>query len=313
MVVDDYPLTHPGTPEGGIFLHWIVTVVYICVTAGFDRVADAIAFSGNLLVYGHFFVEGKCNDLLAFCYLSLTIFLGLVGLGFIWFNPYLRTIRDPAYPAINWYRDETDHHPAHWMRPTSNTSYDHNASRQNPLVRQLFWLLRGRGQTLIGTVIFAFSIVIVVAEMYSSPGRAYFSVILVTTGTAWIYWFLFVRCGTARKVYRFFGYEFEEQTHGVDDVDDPSRLCAWCLSLHMGHRHPHEGYGSYNKVTVRSSIKFPLVSYTLLGDRTRDQNTIRSWSDVMRYRNWFPGRGGSVPSGGYPLDDVRRRAATEHE
>jgi len=59
LVVKHNALTHPGTPEGGIVLHWIVTVVYICFTATFDSVIEAINFSGTLLVYGHFFVEGR--------------------------------------------------------------------------------------------------------------------------------------------------------------------------------------------------------------------------------------------------------------
>lgn len=40
-------------------LYWLVTVVYVCLTAGFNDANEAIDFSGNLLVYGHFFMEGK--------------------------------------------------------------------------------------------------------------------------------------------------------------------------------------------------------------------------------------------------------------
>jgi len=58
----------PGNPEGGIILHWIVTIVHISVTATLG-LKEAISFSGNLLVYGHFIAEGA------------------VAAGFVWFKP----------------------------------------------------------------------------------------------------------------------------------------------------------------------------------------------------------------------------------
>lgn len=50
-----------GTPEGGIILHWIVTIFYICVSAVFSNIQTGIAFTANLLIYGHFFAAGKSN------------------------------------------------------------------------------------------------------------------------------------------------------------------------------------------------------------------------------------------------------------
>lgn len=218
-------------------------------------------------------------------------------------------VRDLAYPAMNWYRDENDQQPAQWMRPRPVASRSRDSSAQNLVARNILWLLRGRGQTLIGATIFAFSVVIVVAEMFNPMGRTNFWVTIATIGTAWIYWFLLVRESTAKKVYRFFGYELKAQTHGVEDLEDASRLCAWCLSLRTTHRHPHEGYQSYNKVTVRSSINFPLVSYTVLDDHSRDWNTIYSWSDLMRRRSWFPGRGTTALRQQYPLSDEQASRA----
>lgn len=52
-------LNRPGTPEGGVMLHWLVSVFYIVLSAVYANVSDAIAFSGNLLVFAHFFAEGK--------------------------------------------------------------------------------------------------------------------------------------------------------------------------------------------------------------------------------------------------------------
>lgn len=59
LTFDQDALTHPGSPEGGVVLHWMVTVVYICLTAPLPNIDSAIDFAGNLLVYGHFFMEGK--------------------------------------------------------------------------------------------------------------------------------------------------------------------------------------------------------------------------------------------------------------
>jgi hypothetical protein len=53
---------HPGTPEGGIILHWALTVLYIAATASYENIQDAIRFAGNILVYGHFFAQGKHCD-----------------------------------------------------------------------------------------------------------------------------------------------------------------------------------------------------------------------------------------------------------
>ncbi|GAB7325315.1 hypothetical protein MBLNU13_g09365t2 [Cladosporium sp. NU13] len=104
LIVKHNALTHPGTPEGGIVLHWIATVVYICITATFDSVNEAINFSGTLLVFGHFFVEG------------------LVGLGFVWFDSHRRMISYLTYPAKSWYEDGNQQ-PARWMRRHPNSHY----------------------------------------------------------------------------------------------------------------------------------------------------------------------------------------------
>jgi hypothetical protein len=47
------------SPEGGTILHWLATVFFIGVTIPYQNLSNAIAFSGNLLVYGHFVVEGR--------------------------------------------------------------------------------------------------------------------------------------------------------------------------------------------------------------------------------------------------------------
>lgn len=53
----DRPFNRPGTPEGGIILHWVTTVIYICGTAKYDSLGDAIKFANQVLVFGHFWAE----------------------------------------------------------------------------------------------------------------------------------------------------------------------------------------------------------------------------------------------------------------
>lgn len=51
-----------GTPEGGLILHFIMSVLFICITPAFNDLNMAIQSSGNVLTYGHFFYEGKQVD-----------------------------------------------------------------------------------------------------------------------------------------------------------------------------------------------------------------------------------------------------------
>ncbi|CAK4033312.1 high-affinity methionine permease [Lecanosticta acicola] len=46
-----------GAPEGGLILHYIVSVILICITPAFDTLNGAIQSSGNVLIYGHFIYE----------------------------------------------------------------------------------------------------------------------------------------------------------------------------------------------------------------------------------------------------------------
>src|SRR5947207_15014145 len=47
-----------GTPEGGITLHWIACVFFICVSAGIKNIGEAISFLRLLIPYGHAVVGG---------------------------------------------------------------------------------------------------------------------------------------------------------------------------------------------------------------------------------------------------------------
>ncbi|KAK6081227.1 hypothetical protein SCUP234_04880 [Seiridium cupressi] len=202
LIFDQDALTHPGSPEGGVILYWLTTVVWICLSASSTDTTYAVGFAGNVLVYGHFFVEG------------------LVGIGFIWFDPFQDKFKNTGYPALDWYRKESDRNPAAWMR-------------QVPAQKGQYWSLHhlryGPLQTLLGIIILAFSLVIVISDpIGQSDGRAALAVIGGVLAVGWIYWWLFVRYDSAVHIYKLLGYDLIQYTHGVDDFpSDPTRICHW--------------------------------------------------------------------------------------
>jgi hypothetical protein len=60
---NETPVISKGTPEGGIILHWIVSVFFVIISIGVHPVETAISFAGPLLVYGHFFVSCEHNGI----------------------------------------------------------------------------------------------------------------------------------------------------------------------------------------------------------------------------------------------------------
>lgn len=201
----------------------------------------------------------------------LIIHLGLVAIGFIWFDPFRERFRNFDYPSLNWYQQPTDRVPAFWMR-------------QQPAIRGNFWSMKrlrtGPLQTLLGVVLLAFSIVIVVAGCFRGEGR----IALAITGgllvIATIYWVAFIREESAGAVYRLFGYNLTRKVHGVDDYPhDPKRICHWCFVLKAAHRHPHDSYESYNGLDVRGR-QYPRVLYTIFSDGSKPGYLIQSWSDL---------------------------------
>jgi hypothetical protein len=46
------------TPEGGLLLHWIFSVILIAVTAAINNISEAISFPGSLQAYATGFVGG---------------------------------------------------------------------------------------------------------------------------------------------------------------------------------------------------------------------------------------------------------------
>ena len=55
-------IVRQGTPSGGVLLHFIFSVVMICVSRGFTSFQESLSFPGSLLIYGHFVFEGRPPD-----------------------------------------------------------------------------------------------------------------------------------------------------------------------------------------------------------------------------------------------------------
>lgn len=199
-------------------------------------------------------------------------YTGLVGVGFIWFDPFQdRSPKNTGYPAEGWYKKESDRKPAPWMR-------------QTPAEEGKYWSLsrlkEGPLQTLLGIVILAFSLVIVISDLLRPEGRTALAVVGGVLVLGWIYWLAFVRYESAKHVFKFLGYDMYESTHGKDDVanDPPTRICHWCVRLETGHRHPHDSYLSFNEFSVRGNPG-PRFLYTIFGDGSDPVYMIQSWSD----------------------------------
>ncbi|WYZ46034.1 hypothetical protein EsH8_IX_000259 [Colletotrichum jinshuiense] len=229
------PYNYPGTPEGGIILHWFVTVFYICITAIFG-IRDAIDFSANLLVYGHFFIES------------------LVGLGFTWFDSKRPTQLPPNYPTARWLPEE--------YLPDGTISWPQPPSwlRKDPWRGSVGGYFDGLGQTVLGIFILLFSAAMLIAECFTTKGLIVFGVNGVVFFVASIYWLLLVRKTSTPRKLKWLGFEIQHEVHGSVDPDnmDASELCEFCETFYRSflsdgsqsrdHRHPHHGYMSIRKI-----------------------------------------------------------------
>lgn len=200
----------------------------------------------------------------------LTDGAGLVAIGFIWFDPFQDRFQNINYPSQNWYRKPSDRKPASWMR-------------QVPAAPGRYWsferLKQGPLQTLLGLILLAFSLVIVIADAWTEDGRLSLYVTAGVLLAALVYWWCFVRYRSARRFYRWFGYELRAKQHGIDDYpSDPQRICHWCVSLRAAHRHPHDSYESFNGIDIRGSAH-PRFLYTLFSDGSNPTYLIQSWAD----------------------------------
>ncbi|KAI5365999.1 putative amino acid/polyamine transporter I [Septoria linicola] len=241
------PFNRPGTPEGGIILHWLTTVLYICGTAGYARLTNAITFANQILVFGHFWAEAA----VAFLF---------IGIGSWGFSPGPVTY----FPAWNWHStskgDSQSGHPPKWLRPAAAP-----------------WA----GPLLLGSSVFVASFVVIGAACADSRGRILLYVVLGIIGGGLAYWWGFVRYASAHKVYQFFGFRLKKQVHGIDDKDDPLRVCDWCDLLNAQHRHPTESYEFYNTIQLESKNLGPRLLYTFF-DGTNQDSAVQIWHDLWQ-------------------------------
>ncbi|KAK1452680.1 hypothetical protein CCUS01_10721 [Colletotrichum cuscutae] len=71
LIEKDDGFAYLGIPEGGIVLYWIVTIFYICVTAPINEISNAITFSADFFVYGHFIIEAIMTSAVGFGFICL--------------------------------------------------------------------------------------------------------------------------------------------------------------------------------------------------------------------------------------------------
>ncbi|KAH8673161.1 amino acid permease-domain-containing protein [Ilyonectria robusta] len=252
-LLDQDPLTNRGTPEGGIVLHWIVTVVYICLTATQDKLQDAINFSGNLVVYGHFLIEG------------------LVAVGFIWLDPVPVHTRLIGYPARNWLPAD-QRHPPPWMRQLR----DRNVSSFQKLKHGIL-------QTILGLVVLLFSFAVVIFDLFRRQGQIALGVTGGILVLASVYWAIFVQ---SDAIYEFLGFKLRKDVHGEDDHSDPSRRCHWCFDGSR-HRHPHDSYEFFNEVEVCSTSRRTRFLHLIFGSGSHEE-AFRRHLDSEQRRNGTP-------------------------
>jgi hypothetical protein len=89
------------TPEGGLLLHWIFSVILISVTAAINNISDAISFPGSLQAYATGFVGGMSLHVLLGQCLSKCWDIVLIGIGF----PFLGRDEIPAPTRLAGERD----------------------------------------------------------------------------------------------------------------------------------------------------------------------------------------------------------------
>ena len=135
--------------------------------------------------------------------------------------------------AHEWHMDRDDNdrtsEPASWFRPKFAP-----------------WI----GPLILGSLVAAFSIAIIVAAVVKNSQTLLYVTIGIL-GAGICYWMLFVNVETSGTIYQALGFQVVAQKHGVDDFNDPDRVCHWCAEVDGEHRHPVESYSSYNVISLK--------------------------------------------------------------
>ena len=89
----------PPTPQGGLILHWIISVIWIIASIGFGDISDALSIPGSIQIYGQAFIgsrsRGFCLQSISRLTLFSLVFVGIAYFLFLWYN-------DLPYPPQSW-------------------------------------------------------------------------------------------------------------------------------------------------------------------------------------------------------------------
>ena len=61
-IYNNAAISRLGTPEGGIILHYIASIVQIGISTTIHDLKLAIALQSSAVIYGHLFFEGQSTD-----------------------------------------------------------------------------------------------------------------------------------------------------------------------------------------------------------------------------------------------------------
>lgn len=252
-----------GTPQGGVVLSWLVTTFWLCLSAAFSY-ANAIKFTSNFLVYGHFFASAA---------VGYGFFMGAFEV-----SPYFRHDPDRRVPTPNWNSGV----PWSLLFPQKHK-----------------WI----GHILLGGLLFSISIVVIVCGLTYSDGRVYFYVIIGMLVLTTLYWFLWIYPPMANRTLGLFGLCVSQATHGIDDRRDSERTCDICPVYEdhpEAHRHAQDGYLTYNHIWVKDGSEMGRFIMNLIGGSSEPryhapgkksglaEHVLQGHVSARRSRDWEP-------------------------
>ncbi|KXH64044.1 high-affinity methionine permease [Colletotrichum nymphaeae SA-01] len=216
----------------------MISVTYTCVRASIEGIDNAITFSADLLVYGHFVIEAA------------------VGFGFIWFRPVDDRLKPPGYPAVGWFPENSPPPQTWWTRHRRTFDWSIGA------------LTDGGIQVLLGATVCVGSLGLITIDAWtgyeSKPADFVHLIIMISLMIiGCFYWWFLIRRASAKEIYKLFGYDFRLLKHGVDDHEDAERVCSFCQDfqdmrelreIDLDHRHPHHGFLDFVEIERHGNL-----------------------------------------------------------
>jgi len=241
---DPTPVLRTGAPQGGIALHWVACIFYICVSSTISLVTEAISFSGLLQTYGHAMWGGEFFFI--FCMIGSAHNQSEVVLGLLFPILTRRTYTLPE--SRGWNPGD----PPGWLQP--------KFSRFG-----LGWLYA------TGSIII---LVLSTLGPYKNADGSersvkgwWFPVITFgLLGFSIIYYLLFIASETSNGA-SIAGVIMRRRQHGVHDNQYIMRQCDFCKEYPRGeaHRHARDGYLFYNDYQFAVKDQGRNVLYWLFG------------------------------------------------